>query len=392
MWVKKRHKIVFAFLRPVLKLFLKYKYNIKVEKYRQGKGPYLILSNHQSTLDPFFLAFAFKFPIYFLASDDLFNHKIISPILKYLVAPIPKTKSIKDIQAIKDMIRVLKEGGSVALFPEGNRTYTGKIWEIEKSIVKLVRLSKVPLILYNINGGFGSEPRFGHGVRKGTMTCKVVKTVNPDEYMKMSDEELYELIISTLNVVEVPTPYRFKSKVSAEYLERVTYLCPECNSIGKLRSEGNYLNCLNCGLKLKYTDKLTFEKADEKYKIETVFDWYILQKNYVKSIIKTSGYNDVIFSDDNVYLWKYQKGKVKELVGKGKLITGLFGISFTDNTEHKFNIDEIISTAVVGKNKLNFYVGDITYQIKGDLRYNSLKYFTLIKNIKDSITTNKEEL
>ena len=73
------------------------------------------------------------------------------------------------MQAIRDCLRVLKEGGAVGIFPEGNRTLTGAQWEMTDSVAKFVKLSKVPLVLYNIEGGYGSDPRWGVSKRKGKM-------------------------------------------------------------------------------------------------------------------------------------------------------------------------------------------------------------------------------
>jgi 1-acyl-sn-glycerol-3-phosphate acyltransferase len=130
-------------------------------------------------MDPFFLALSFKFPVYYFASDDIFNIPVASPIIRYLVAPIPKSKSVADLQSVRDGLQILREGGCVGVFPEGNRTLSGKLWPIEKGIAKFVKLSKVPLILYNIKGGYGSDPRWGTKVRRGKMTGEVVRVVSP---------------------------------------------------------------------------------------------------------------------------------------------------------------------------------------------------------------------
>ena len=165
-WVKKRHARTFAFLRAVLPPFLRLRYHYRAEPSGLKEGPYLILSNHQASMDPFFLSASFPFPVYFFASDDIFNLKL-SPLIRFLVNPIPKSKSLSDLQAVKDMVRVLKEGGSVGIFPEGNRTIDGGPWGFSDSVAKLVKLSGVPVVLYNLRGGYGTDPRWGHNIRRG---------------------------------------------------------------------------------------------------------------------------------------------------------------------------------------------------------------------------------
>ncbi len=57
------------------------------------------MSNHATTFDPIFASLSFKCPIYFCATDDIFNIPVASGLLKHLVAPIPISKSSLDMQA-----------------------------------------------------------------------------------------------------------------------------------------------------------------------------------------------------------------------------------------------------------------------------------------------------
>lgn len=160
MWVKFRHKVTFAALKPIFKVFYRLKYGTKIYNCKlKKKQPYLILSNHLTTLDPFLVSASFSRAIYSMASEDLFSSGY-GKLISFLTAPIPKAKSKSDLTAIKDCMRVAKEGGSILIFPEGNRSYNGELCNIDDSIVKLVKLLKLPLVLYNIVGGYGTDPRW----------------------------------------------------------------------------------------------------------------------------------------------------------------------------------------------------------------------------------------
>ena len=80
--------------------------------------PYLILFNHQTAFDQFFTSIAFKKHIYYIASEDLFSNGFLSKLITWLVAPIPFRKSTSDIAAIKNCLRIVKEGGSIGMAPE----------------------------------------------------------------------------------------------------------------------------------------------------------------------------------------------------------------------------------------------------------------------------------
>ena len=63
-WLKFRHKVVRNLLGWTLGIYSKIRYNIKIEKFKQPKkGPYLILLNHQTAFDQFFVGLAFKQPV-----------------------------------------------------------------------------------------------------------------------------------------------------------------------------------------------------------------------------------------------------------------------------------------------------------------------------------------
>ena len=90
-WIKPRHAVVRNVASPFLKAYSKIKYGITVEPFKeQKKGqPYLILFNHQTAFDQFFVGFAFKGPVYYVASEDIFSMGWVSKLIRYIVAPIP---------------------------------------------------------------------------------------------------------------------------------------------------------------------------------------------------------------------------------------------------------------------------------------------------------------
>ena len=59
-WLKPRHKIITSLLRPPLKFYCRLRYGITFEQYKeQGDRPYLILYNHQTPFDQFFIGCVF---------------------------------------------------------------------------------------------------------------------------------------------------------------------------------------------------------------------------------------------------------------------------------------------------------------------------------------------
>ena len=89
-WTRLRHRIVWRLLRPLALPLCRLKYNVTIDRFREeGDRAYLILMNHQTPYDQFFISHSFRGPIYFMATEDIFSLGWISQVLRWLVAPIP---------------------------------------------------------------------------------------------------------------------------------------------------------------------------------------------------------------------------------------------------------------------------------------------------------------
>lgn len=386
-WMKKRHAFITAVARMVLKPYIKRVYNIKVDKFKeQGDRQYLILANHQTGFDQFFPAYAFKGPIYYVASEDIFSMGFISKLLRFAVNPIPIKKQTTDISAVLNCLRVAKEGATIAIFPEGNRTYDGKTVHINPAIVMLAKKLSLPIAFFRIEGGYGVSPRWADSARKGKMHGYVSKVLEPEEYKSLSDEEMAELINKELYVDEARADAEFHSDRLAEYLERAIYYCPKCNALSTFESHGDEIECKKCGLKAKYLPTKEIVGLNYDLPYHFVADWYQAQLDFVNSLDLSTFENNPIccekgeFYEVIVYKNKYQISKNIEIL----LFADKIKVK-DENFSMEFPFDEIKTITVCGKNKLNIYFGDKLYQITGGERFNALKYMNFTfryRNIK----------
>lgn len=382
-WVKKRHAAVFAFLRFAMAPFLWLRYHYRAEKAPIRKGPCIVLSNHQATMDPFFISKAFPFQLYFYASDDLFNLKV-SPLIRYLAAPIPKSKSVADLKAVMISLRVLREGGAIGITPEGNRTLSGRQWEMGDSVAKLVKTAKVPLVLFNLCGGYGTDPRWGVKIRRGTkFVGRVRRILTPEEYAGMSDEELFGIIKNELDVDDTLSGERYKSRRRAEYIERALYMCPVCGSIGTIHSHGTGFCCTSCKTEAEYTEDLKISPPVGGY--SRIYEWYEWERQeIVRRILggeKISD-GDILFRE-SVKLQKKIKlpGNTVTLDKDSLMISG-------GGTETRYPLAEIDAITAVGKKKFNFYYKGKILQVKGGKRFCAIKYVHAFDGI---LAARKEE-
>lgn len=121
-------------------------------------GGVLVVSNHQSFLDPVILGVAIPRSISYMAKSELFD---VHPAFTWLISslggfPVRQTGSAAG--AIKETIDRLQEGRALNIYPEGARTQTGEIQPFEKGTALVVRKAKVPVVPVAIHGSFESFP------------------------------------------------------------------------------------------------------------------------------------------------------------------------------------------------------------------------------------------
>ena len=379
-WMKFRHKVVYALLRPPFGLYIRWKYGIKIEKFdREGNRPYLIVMNHQTAYDQFFVCLAFKQPIYFVASEDLFSMGWVSDLIRYLVAPIPIKKQTLDLNAVKTCIRVAREGGTIALAPEGNRTFHGRTLYMKPGIASMAKKLGLPLAIFRIEDGYGVHPRWSDMVRRGKMRASVSRVVEPEEYASMTNDELFRLIEQELYVDEGLVSGNFHHKKNAEFLERAMYVCPWCG-LTTFESHDDIIHCVKCGRRIRHLLTKELEGVDCAFPHRFVADWYDWQEDYINRTDLSALTEEPVY-EETARLSRVFAYKNKKLVKKEAKIC-LYGDRITID-DRAFSFDAVGAVVVLGKNKLNIYDGNEIWQLKGSKRFNALKYVNFFHRYKN---------
>ena len=276
-------------------------------------------------------------------------------------------------------MRVAKEGGTIALSPEGNRTYGGRTGYMKPSIVKMVRALKMPLVLYRIEGGYGVHPRWSDVARKGPMRAYASKVVEPEEYKTMTDEELLQLIETELYVDEGRAEGLYPHKKTAEYLERAMYVCPWCG-LSSFESHDDVVTCKTCGRQVRYLPDKSLQGINCDFPHPFVAQWYDAQCDYVNSLDVAAMTGEPIYTD-TVQLSEVIVYERKNLLQEAVTVK-LYG----DRLEIGDTVlpyDDVQVLAVLGKNKLNIYHGEKLWQFQGSPRFNALKYVNLFYRYKN---------
>ncbi|MEM3342471.1 MAG: 1-acyl-sn-glycerol-3-phosphate acyltransferase [Thermoplasmata archaeon] len=123
-------------------------------------GPFLLLANHISALDPFILGYGLwlrRFDLSIMAKAELFEIPIVGSLIRAMGA-YPVRRGQRDMGAIDETLARLKEGMPLLLFPEGTRTRDGCMGRGRIGVGRIVHLAGVPVVPAVINGSHKLVP------------------------------------------------------------------------------------------------------------------------------------------------------------------------------------------------------------------------------------------
>ena len=378
---EKRYAIARLFGRRMVFQVARKRYGFKVPKIELPDTPCLVLCNHVTTYEPLLVVAACKKPLHAVIAKDFIRFRW-RKFLQYWFSPIWKDKSLQDPSVPLAIIRSVRAGDSVLLFPEGNRTFSSRLCHISDATAKLVRSCKVDVVYLNVTGGFSIDPRFSLDFRKGEMDIKMRGILKKEDIAKMSIPEIKADIIEKLTVQDIPSAVPSISDKRAEKMERVLYRCPVCHSLGHIHSEGNLVKCDSCGLEVTYGEHLTFENPNkEEFKHHELFDWYAEQEEYVRSTSFLA--EDLIYEENDVNLEDIDLDHQTTLLEHVPI--KMFG-SRLEVGDHVFPFEEIAEIAVSGKQTFLFYSEGITYRVSSSIvGWNPLKYMQMFYHIRNKL-------
>lgn len=358
--------LVKQLLRFLAFFFVGYRHK---DKFKIKKDePVLVLSNHQTDIDSLLVNLSFNRLLCAVATDNLFKKGFFNWLLHKFGA-IPKKKGSADLNSTLQMLKALRGNKSVVLFPEGNRSYAEFQYYISPDITRLIKAMKPTLVLFNLHGGTGTRPRFMRKRRLGKFYGKIKLVLKYDEYKDIPDDELYRMIIDNLRVIDSESGELYRSPIRGEYLERMFFVCPNCQKTQSLYSKKEFISCTNCGFEAEFTEDLRLKTNNVSIKYTKLLDWYNYQIRWCENF--TNPDNKPIFVDQNVTMVTAEPNEKSTLVAKGEMVLYNDVLKVGDSS---FELKNIVVSSPVSGTKLLFTYKNQSYEIQGSDRFNPLKY------------------
>lgn len=176
---------------------LLWEYPVVGKKNFPNSGGAMVISNHQSELDPWLVGSAVHKKVIWLSKKENFD----IPIFKSIIKPfgtIPIKRGQRDTNALDKVRAVLENGGCVGMFPEGTRSPDGELAPFHSGAAKLCMETGVPYVPCAIFGAYKVFPKHASlnqiKVRDGSVIKIVIgKPVYVDPSMEISYENVQKI-------------------------------------------------------------------------------------------------------------------------------------------------------------------------------------------------------
>ena len=280
--------------------------HIDDEKIRTLDKPFIALVNHQSFFDMYYVkrlfANAKANPSYVVNRHYLMHPLIRKPCLKAGV--IPKKLFYPELSTPLEIMRMLKKGYPVVIFPEARLSVDGRSYPIIDRSAAFYRRLRTDIVFVKIRGAYFVKPKWRKRNFRSDVYISAERVLRQEEIAAMTDEELNRLIDESLSYdasMEQTGPFWQKDK--AKGLQNILYRCIDCGALYTTAGVGNALSCSACGTVHRLNEQYLFE--DEPFSIGGYYERIReLERKTLSDLHLEADVNTVIFRDTGTYKTK----------------------------------------------------------------------------------------
>ncbi len=240
---------IFAFKRKFLR-----------NEIRGKKGPFVIIANHEASLDFVNLIGSTMTPLTFVISNSFYSTLPFKKIISGL-GMIPKQQFQTTLKDLAAMRKTLKDGKILVIYPAGLMCEDGNSTPIPAATYEFLRWLDADIYVAKTIGTYFSMPKWAKGgIRRGRTYIDLYKLFEKEELKHMNVDEIKAKTTEALDfdayLDQEKLRVKYKIGDNIEGLENVLYLCPNCMSEFTMRiRRKKTIYCKQCG----------FEETSDKY-------------------------------------------------------------------------------------------------------------------------------
>lgn len=141
---------------------------------------YIFVANHQGAFDIWAIYGYLNHNFKWLMKRELENIFMVGKACKrsgHIMVDDSSVTAIKD--TITKAESTLRGGMSLVIFPEGSRSWNGKMIPFKRGAFMLAAEFKLPVVPITIDGSFRTMPRYTYNITPGTININIHKPIYP---------------------------------------------------------------------------------------------------------------------------------------------------------------------------------------------------------------------
>lgn len=275
-----RNMIVYRFVRFLSQIVSKliFKRKILRNEIRGKKGPYVVIANHQASLDFVNLIGMTRTPLNFVISQSFYQS---SPVKWFMtkIGVIPKQQfqtTLKDMRAMKS---VIDDGEALVLYPAGLMCEDGLSTPIPVATYQFLKWLRADVYVARISGSYFVMPKWTRGMRSGRTYMDVYRLFSAEELAETDVEVIKQKTDEAL----LFDAYREQEKLLVKYqkndqiegLQHVLYMCPHCKREFTMQvKDDSVIYCTECAFEQR-SDEYGFlhHNGEVGRELRYVSDW-----------------------------------------------------------------------------------------------------------------------
>ena len=337
--------------------------------------PTILLSSHASRLE-------FVYTVYGFRRKDInvvcgYQNILKKGLYRLFIAfgAISKYLYQPDFMCVKNMLRVLKRGGAIGLFPEGIQSTSGSTHPINPATAQFIKSSKANIVVCTTKGAYLATNRYSSDRKKGYIGVDYSLLFTPKMLEELSVDEIYQQLLQKIKYNDFAfnkvARHKYVGKESnAHGLDKILYKCPNCQNEHALYVEGDAIKCKKCGFAAQVNEYYELLPIGSKSCPSDIDQWFKWQRRCVENEVKND--NFAMRLTGSLCVLKLDKlrkpPKNRETLSVGTVTLTNKGLSVTgelngQSVDFFFEAKSIYSLTFSTKGFLEFYHNNEYYMI-----------------------------
>jgi 1-acyl-sn-glycerol-3-phosphate acyltransferase len=171
-------------------------------------GPLLIAVNHSSFFDPPLAGICSRRGVYYLARKTLLKWPFFGPLFPAMNV-IPVERDGNDMSALREVIKKVKDGNAVLLFPEGTRSLDGQLQPARAGIGLVIAKTSAPVLPMRIFGAYEAFPKNARRFQPSRITVVIGEPIYfSEEEISSTSRETYQMlsnrVMESIGALKIP--------------------------------------------------------------------------------------------------------------------------------------------------------------------------------------------